>query len=181
MKMWVVKTVHLPERVRNFNRYKRPILAFLISTVLMISIIYLGRFFPTAKSGSGGSSNSFEIYFRNATFTNVTLEGPYTYNSLNVTKTTVDVADLSEMLLTKEEEGSRLELAVPSANATKLIVYTTYLTGWTPLDNLVKIKCYGNETVYLPAPELLMFNAYMEVVYMHAESFSALGLSLTCT
>lgn len=179
MKMRVAKTVHLPERVRNFNRYKRLIVAALISAVLIISIIYMGRFFPTAKSGSGGSSNSFKIYFRNATFTNVTLEGPYTYNSLNVTKTTVTNATISEMLLIKE--GSMLELAVPSANATKLIVYTTYLTGLTPLDNLVRIKCYGNETIYLPAPELIMFNAYMEVVYMHAESFSALELSLTCT
>jgi len=179
LKMWAVKTVHLPEWVRNFGRYKRPILASLISAVLVISIIYLGSFPPAARSGSGGSSNSFVIYLGNATMTNVVMEGPYTYNSLNVTRVTADVVNMSEMLLVKE--GSKLELGAPSAFATRLVVYTTYLEAWTPLDNIVRITCYGNETMYFPQSALSIFNATMFVVYMQAEYFSALGLSLMCT
>jgi hypothetical protein len=111
--------------------------------------------------------------------TNVTLDGPHTYNSLNVTWVTADVANMSEMLLVKE--GSTLELGAPSAFATKLVLYTTYLEGWTPLDHIVKITYYGNTTVHsFFFPKLIIYNASMEVVYMQAESFSALGLSVTC-
>lgn len=184
MKTWAAKTVHLPEGVR-IGGYKRPILASLISAVLIISIIYLGSFSPAARSGSGGSSNSFAIYLGNATMTNVLLEGPYTYNSINVTKITADVVNMVNMSLIKE--GSRLELGVLTAFATKLVLYTTYLEAWTPLDNIVKIRCHGNETLYFPAdwfiirpPREGMWGSYMEVVYMQAESFSALGLSLAC-
>ena len=183
MKMWAVKTVHLPEWVGNFNRYKRLILASLISAVLIISIIYMGSFPPIAQSGSGGSSNSFEIRIENVKMTNVTMKGPCIYNTtegpIEVTNVTADVANMSEMLLVKE--GSRLELAVPSAIATKLVVYTTYLEGWIKFENWVWIDVYGNETAPLPPiGELLMTAAYMEAVYMHVESFSALGLSVTC-
>ena len=175
-----VKTVH-PERLRNFNRYKRPILASLISAVLIISIIYMGSFLPTAQSGSGSSSNFFEIYIRNATLTEVTMKGPYTYNSLNVTVVTVDVADLSEMLLIKEEEGSRLELEVPRASATKLMIYTVYLKSTIPVDGSIPMETYGNVTLDFSFRELHLIYVYMKAVYQQAESFSTSRLSLTCT
>ncbi|MGQ9459749.1 MAG: hypothetical protein ACUVRA_00770 [Candidatus Bathyarchaeaceae archaeon] len=179
MKTWAAKTLQTAG-------YKRPILASLISAVLIISIIYLGSFPPAARSGSGGgSSNSFVVYLGNATMTTVVLEGPYIYNSMNVTKITADVVNMVNMSLIKE--GSRLELGVLTAFATKLVMYTTYFEAWTPMDNIVKIRCYGYETVYLPAdwfiirpPEEGIWGAHMEVVYMQAESFSALGLSLSC-
>lgn len=180
MKMWVVKTVHLPERVRNFNKYKRLIVVALISAVLIISIIYMGRFFPTAKSGSGGNSGSFEIYLESVMMTNVTIGGPYNFSSINVTKITADVANMSEMLLVKE--GSRLDLTAPTAFATKLVVYTTYLEGRVKFDGFPWIFVYGNESVPpLPTDWLYMTNAYMKAVYLEAESFSAPELSLTCT
>jgi hypothetical protein len=179
LKTWAAKTVHLPEGVRNSGRYKRPILASLISAVLVISIIYLGSFSPAARSSSGGSSNSLVIYLSNATMTNVTLDGPHTYNSLNVTWVTADVVNMSKMLLVKE--GSNLELGAPSAFATKLVLYTTYLEAWTPVDHIVEILYHGNTTVHsFFFPKLIIYNASMEFVYMQAESFSALGLSVTC-
>lgn len=160
-------------------------MAFLVSAVLIISIIYMGSFPPTAKSGSGGSSNSFEIRIENVKMTNVTMVGPCIYNTaegpIEVTNVTADVANMSEMLLVKK--GSRLELEVPSAIATKLMVYTTYLIGFIPFDSLGKIECYGNGTVYPPPfPSITLIDMYMEVVYLHTENFSApLGLSLMCT
>jgi hypothetical protein len=181
--MCAVKTVHHPKRVRNFSRYKRLILASLISAVLLISIFCTESFLPTALSDSGGSSGSFEIYVGNATMTNVSFTGPCIYNStggqMEVTNVTADVANLSEMLLVKD--GSRLELEAPNAFSTKLTFYTTYLSSLVDFDNWVEIEIYGNTTVDLSIPQLCFTNASMVTVYMQAESFSAPWLSLTST
>lgn len=183
MKMWAVKKVHRSKRVRNFNSYKRLILASLISAILVISIFYMESFLPTVHSGSSGSSSSFEIYIANASLTNVTFNGPCIYNStegsIEVTNVTADVADISGMLLVKE--GSRLELETPTAFATKLTLYTTYLSSFVDFDNWVEIEIYGNTTVDLSFLTLAFTTAYMETVYMQAESFSTPWLNLTCT
>jgi hypothetical protein len=183
LKMRAVKAVHHPKRVRSFNRYERLILASLTSAVLIISIIYMGSFPITALSGSGGSSNYFEVYIGNVTMTNVTMIGPRIYSSIEgpieVTNVTADVANLSGMLLVKE--GSKLELEAPGAFVTKLMVYTMHLIGFIPFDSLGKIECYGNGTVGVSFPSIILVDVYMKAVYLQAESFSAQGLNLTCT
>jgi hypothetical protein len=72
-------------------------------------------------------------------------------------------------------------MGAPSAIATSLTVYTTYMFANTRLDNWVNITLYGNETVNVPADELPISDAYMQVVYMYAESLSISMLSLTLT
>ena len=186
MKMWVAKTVHLLEWVRNLGRYKRPILASLMSAVLIISIIFVVSFLPTARSGSGDGYSYFEITNGFVDMFNVSMKGPVTYNGLQVTNVTADWANitarkydwanLTGMLLVRHlPDGRNLTMRVENAIATKLTVYTTFI-GWADA------AYYG----YSKIPPALEFisrlrhaNMRMEAVYVHAESFSASWLNLT--
>ena len=183
--MRVAKTVHLLELVRNFDRYKRLILASLISAILIISIIYMRSFLPTAQSGSDGSYKYFEIYIWNVTIYNMTLKGPYIYNttegSIEVTNVTILNTSMSEMLLIKK--GSRLELEALDAFTTNLMVYTTYFNGTMLFEGggSAYIEAYGNRTYNIPPLGGYMSDIYMKVVYLEAESFSTSWLSVAYT
>jgi len=189
-KVWVAKNVHLRELVSNLDGYKRPILAFVMSAVLVVSIIFVGSFLLPGQSVSSEGYNYLEIFVGRVEMWNFTQHGPRWYNittdegliTLQVTNITIEKAAYLNMLLTSCLNGRNLTMMVPNATATKLIIYTTYI-GWA------KEKIYGNTSVTVPSwyplpppsPYLILGNVRMKVVYMHAESFSAPhGLNLTC-
>lgn len=182
MEMWIAKNVHFLERFRNFDRYKRLIPASLISAVLIISITSIGSSPLTPQSDSSCSSNSFEIYIEAAMMYNSTVHGPITYNGLQVMNVTADVAELSNMSLVRYFDGAMLEMKMPSANATKLMLYAQYVSlfGGGIVYNATWLYS-ENRFIHIELPPMLQRDVYMKAVYQETESFSATGLNLTLT
>ena len=174
LKVWVAKTVHLLEWVRNLDRYKRPILASLLSAVLIISIIFVGSFLLTARSGSSEGYSYFEIKNRKVHMINVTMYGPVMYHGLQVTNVTADWANITGMLLVSHlSDGRNLTMWASNAIATKLVVYTTLI-------KYADVEIYGNSTRDYKFPVFVKFNMYMKAVYQQAKSLSTGWLNLTC-
>lgn len=174
MKTWVAKTVHFLEPVRNVDRYKRLILASLMSAVLIISIIFVGSFLLTARSGSSDGYSYFEIINWRVEMKNWTMRGPVTYHGLQVTNVSADVANLTGMLLVRHlSDGRNLTMRVENAIATKMVVYTTLI-------KYAAVEIPGNMIIDWPIyPSFIRLNMYMKAVYVYEESFSISGLNLT--
>ena len=79
-KVWVAKNVHLRELVSNLDGYKRPILAFVMSAVLVVSIIFVGSFLLPGQSVSSEGYNYLEIFVGRVEMWNFTQHGPRWYN-----------------------------------------------------------------------------------------------------
>ena len=103
------------------------------NTSVSITATYAGddTYLGTSGVSSGvvtPSSNAASLYtlkFTSATLTNVSLHGPIILNSTSVTMITADYANLVNINLT------RFGLTAPSMTVDKLVLYTTYVSGFS--------------------------------------------------
>jgi len=197
---WVAKTFHPLELVRNIDRYKRLILAVLMSAVLVISIIFVGSFLLPGQSVSSDVYNYVEIFIERAWQWNYTMHGQMWYNittdeglvTLQVINITIEKAVYANQLLVSCLDGKNLTMKMPgNSTATKIIAYATYLAadspripGWngTTPDICTPSPGWLNRWGQPKAEEMIVSKLRMKLVYMHAESFLApQGLNLTFT
>jgi len=179
--MRVAKTVHLLELVRNFDRYKRLILAYVTLAVLIISVIFVGNFLLTARSSPSNGYSFIIMKIGKAAMTNMSMVGPWTYEGIHVINVTMDLSDFSNMsLVVRFADGKNLTMNVPSGYATKLKMYVTYLEdGYIgPLYIKYNATFLAEQGLFVDSwfGYAIMTGVYMEVVYLHQESFCTIPL-----